>query len=402
MGEEQPPSSVCGTANTTGASWVRVESDGEEDAEQRASRASEAQSVSSICTSRPSSKRSAAHRAKKAAVSMAKAQKKREASGGVWDPTLPRAEYVALQREKMSSMLQELAKLQLTEAEKREQIKMMFAPPPPTATPPPPPNSPSPTSSTQYIIDGVCQLCGKVVDDMHLHSATHLQRVGLNQQLDELLGASEVVRGLYAGMTSELTVKDFCAFWGAQTPFLHKAAMAIVGRKGFQLRFGGSKSKMYQCSAADIKELRTGAVSYEITNAKYTGMVYRPWDLIPAGRPGVQAPFGTGWWPVVEVQMSEADFNRRGHALLICIYQLLDARPDAWWIEVDSQPPAAVRPSPPPPPALEGVWEEGEPPPEPPARVPALRSGTAPPPPPPTWGDTRRPGAIAQAAEEVD
>jgi hypothetical protein len=402
MGEEQPPSSVCGTANTTGASWVRVDSDGEEDAEQKASRASEAQSVSSICTSRPSSKRSAAHRAKKAAVSMAKAQKKREASGGVWTPTLPRAEYVALQREKMNSMLQELAKLQLTEAEKFDMIREMFAPPQMT-TPAPPPVNPSPAGTNDGIVEGECLLCGRYATDEHKNSSLHQQRLDTNLRLNVLAGVPEQPRALFQGFTGELTRRAFAKFWGPDVIHLDVKGKRIISQRGFSVKFGGKKARTYDLTMGDVETVILGAVSYVVGNAKYVNMEYHRWTAIAEGdltAPGTAPlpPDGTGWWPVIELVL-RGNWETPNCVILCCIYQLLEQRPQAWPCDVNQPPPP---PRPPLPPLHdEGVWD---PPPEPAPRVPVLRlRGTGPPPPPPpTWGNAQQPGAIAAAAEEVD
>ena len=286
---------------------------------------------------------------------------------------------------------------------------------------------------------GRCRLCQKMAVDAHMTSADHKARVDEEVLSTRLAGMSVSGRRFTSqgvGFTGTVTKRNIRAFWGEAVDYMAEVALKqIVESGGIEVRGVGSPFKV---SREDVKGVNLCLVSYSAHMGK---KAYLPkvddqdrsrlleWIDVPDSEETSsldmqEAGANQGWWPVVSVEVSPSvlkwyrelmDVSVDQIKIIRCFYQCLSETDNVGWVMQLYRPEPSPRA--PPRPALEneGGWDEPDwvmadadaPPPEPAPQVPVLRlrgngPPPPPPPPPPTWGDTRRPGAIAAEAEEVD
>ena len=411
------PSLATAGASTQGGS----DTDGE-DEDDKKSRGSMAQSVSSIASSKPNSKRNAKHQEKKRMKTMLNLLEKKKAAGVPVEEWMPAEEWRERRRggdaELFNFLVAEMSAMQISAEEKHQHIAIMFGHV--NVCQEDEERAAEQVAEEQVAAEcpeddpskcDYCVLCDKTVTQEHLRSDLHRHRTAQHLALNALVGsrADGSIRPLFIGYDGLLNKERFEAWWGRRVRDLADNGMRKIRQHGFTVK-SSINGKCWPADVDQVRRLKLGVASYTAWSSKYEGQVYMPYDRVPDHESGdnPRAPQSSTWWPVCEIEWQDPPSTVADATALICIYQFTEDVPSAWvwWGKpVEAGPPP---PRPPPPLPLDqgaGVWD---PPPEPAPRVPVLRlRGTAappppPPPPPPTWGDTRRPGAIAAEAEEVD
>jgi hypothetical protein len=378
------------------------ENDSEPDASSRGTETSSAMSLSGC---KPSSKRSKRHREKKAMLSMQRAQQKREAAGGTWEPTKSRDEWVSAKQKSMAQYVMCTDDVSLIEMAFRQTINDDIV-------------------IDERIADIVreeearflatdmsgwewCRLCGCSSNEQHRRGARHVTRAVTHAFDTYFLGAPDDVRQHTVGYKVNdglLTDKGLASYWGRDILEFHRRSSTAITSRGEICFKKSDNAAGIMVPTSHLGGWNTGIVNFRAHQGKYsdTTTVYFPHQL-PA-----EVEVNSEWWPVCvfglkpepEIMRKYSDLNITTRAFFTCVRQMADRGQIVAWPLV-----LRLRGGPPPLPPLrdEGVWEPVDPPPP----VPPPPPPPVPPPPPeaarpPTWGDAAQPGAIARGAEEVD
>ena len=187
----------------------------------------------------------------------------------------------------------------------------------------------------------------------HVTGSDHVKRAQEYHGLDTLLDKKED-RVLYAGYELDMT-KNYLtrvglrSFWGNIDAMPMRAFTAIIRAGGVWLRNGKTE---HWVPAAKIKGVTPGVVAYR-GDGKYAKqgsqfMYYQniPEDISyePDGSMSSLSDLqlqvighGQSWWPVVALQLDPETImivGSDGGVYIVCIYQCLGCRVEAWWIEI--------------------------------------------------------------------
>jgi hypothetical protein len=370
----------------------------EDDSEPEAvSRGTETSSVASLTRTRPSCKRPKRHREKKAMLSMQRAQQKREAAGGTWEPTKSRDEWVSAKQKGLAHYVMRADDVSL--------IEMAFRP-----------SSNDDIEIDECIVDIVreeqarflatdmsgwewCRLCGCSSNEQHRRGARHVSRAVTHAFDTYFLGAPGDVRQHTVGHKVNdglLTDKGLASYWGRDVLEFHRRSSTAITARG-EICFKKSENAPgIVVPTSHLGGWNTGFVDFKAHQGKYdaTTTMYFPHQL-PAN-----VAADSEWWPVCvfglkpepEIMRKYSDLNITTRAFFTCVRQMADRKQIVAWPLV-----LRLRGGPPPLPPLrdEGVWEPVDPPPPVPPPPPEAAR-------PPTWGDAAQPGRLAAEAEEVD
>ena len=212
------------------------------------------------------------------------------------------------------------------------------------------------------LADGMfrCTLCDKVATEGHMASVGHRDRAEEHAIGTLVAGRAQSVRrftGSGHGMDGIPTKAALLTFWGDALPDLPRTAGRILRAAG-SILVGGKASRALPVEY--IKSLRLGIVSYSgAGGGKYNGNAFHYYDELPdcidvydtglyGGGPNPwrhvgPPPPGEGWWPVLTVELhsnlpSWVDAGPAASGgkkiLVICFYQLLADRVEAWWLVI--------------------------------------------------------------------
>ena len=251
----------------------------------------------------------------------------------------------------------------------------------------------------------ICRKCvptGKLDDrllrhDTHINSPMHQTNVKTVIKLDfylgkPLRGIRELGVGIPAGRVSRRSVAHF---WGDDAERFAFKGLQKLRQTGVRVKVG---KREVHVKGEHIKSCSPAVVNYFPGHKKYSNSRCVLWAGLPetGADDGTESGFAADqqqqeiggqqtWWPVLQVTFAPGTdgvvcaaglWDPEGGTWLVCIYQMLDSLPAAWF-------------------ALMAKWAEMRaddmedgPPPEPAPRIPVLRlRGAGPPPPQPAQPD---------------
>jgi hypothetical protein len=198
----------------------------------------------------------------------------------------------------------------------------------------------------------MCTLCAQAVEEWHVKSAGHIEKLKESALLDHLAGIVENIRSLtpcerkpaITHPGQPLTRKRCREVWGHLLDYLPtRAEERIRACDGF-------KDKKRFVSYSKNLRFELGMVTYNGTGKYRQTDVVAPWNAIPEDegafhQEGQQriSPFDleqiASWWPVVCVDGAHAGTVTRtgivgGKVVVIGIYQLMQRLPQAWEVMV--------------------------------------------------------------------
>ena len=233
-----------------------------------------------------------------------------------------------------------------------ETVDALARPPPPVCT-----------DTLLRLADGMlrCTLCDKMATEGHMASVVHRNRAEEHAIGTLVAGRAQSVRrftGPGHGMDGIPTKAALLTFWGDALPDLPRTAWQILRAAG-SLLVGGKATRALPVDY--VRGLRLGIVSYagagggkyhvhnkfhyydelpdciDVYDTGLYGDGPNPWPHV--GPP----PPGQGWWPVLAVELfgTLPPWVDMGPTvpggkkiLVICFYQLLADRVEAWWLVI--------------------------------------------------------------------
>jgi hypothetical protein len=232
-------------------------------------------------------------------------------------------------------------------------------------------------------VKSVCTICDKITTPGHVNSKTHIDRATVWFGVELLVGANThpVPRPIFQGYSDpDLDVAGFKAYWGTDVESMALKALSRLQRQGVFVKCSSNKAgRVYR--GADITACSLACMPFDSECSKYKMSKALRWAEVPLTRGAwLHTPLPLqekqGWWPVVSVSFAS---TCEAHAYVtpgssdwfVCVYQLLEACPPAWWCEyhhtVDMSRPNALKfvaggvqlkPPPKAPPPASGVWRE--------------------------------------------
>jgi len=195
-------------------------------------------------------------------------------------------------------------------------------------------------------------LCAKAVEEWHVKSAGHIEKLKESALLDHLAGTVENIRSLtpcerkpvITHPGQPLTRKRCREVWGHLLDYLPtRAEERIRACDGF-------KDKTRFVPYSNNLRFELGMVTYNGTGKYREADVVAPWSAIPEdegafpqeGQQGISPHLLeqiASWWPVVCVHDATAGTMTLtgivgGWVIVICIYQLMWDLPSAWQVRV--------------------------------------------------------------------
>jgi hypothetical protein len=262
---------------------------------------------------------------------------------------------------------------------------------------------------------GKCTLCNAEATDGHLASKGHHARCSVAARLSILAGrpAKGGARVLYSGAAPPFTQQTLREVWGENLDLLPRRALNRLRHTGVSIKMS-ARAPARVIPGGAIKGCGLGVVNFKHGDTKYSRSKLTRWEGVPEQWPDatpepVSAPGSGGgasgrrsdrmtqqafegqtFWPVVYLDFEEDSeagtlglhwglSEGAGGRWIVCIYQVLNDLPDAWWASFQEWFVGPQLTPPPPHPPLQnaGVWED-EPPPEPLPRIPPRRQAPYP------------------------